>query len=113
MHAVWVSGVRALPGGSRWLLASLAAQPTFSPLILHPLCPAVSSAGPLEATIANLQRELAARAAASRDLQRRWISVQGALVGLQADNAELAEAVAAMRAQQAVMQQKRARLNGQ
>lgn len=69
--------------------------------------------GPLEATIANLQRELAAKAAASRELQRRWISLQGALVGLQAENAELAEAVAAMRAQQAVMQQKRARLNGQ
>ncbi|PRW44941.1 Coiled-coil domain-containing 40 isoform C [Chlorella sorokiniana] len=69
--------------------------------------------GPLEATIANLQRELAARAAASRELQRRWISVQGVLVGLQAENAELAEAVAAMRAQQVVMQQKRARLNSQ
>lgn len=70
-------------------------------------------AGPLEATIANLQRELAAREVSSRELQRRWISVQGALVGLQAENAELTEAKAAMRAQQAVMQQKRARLNGQ
>ncbi|KAL4448619.1 hypothetical protein ABPG75_005838 [Micractinium tetrahymenae] len=69
--------------------------------------------GPLEATIVNLQREIAAKAAAGRDLQRRWIGVQGQLVALQAENAEAAEAVAAMRAQQAVMQQKRARLNGQ
>lgn len=76
-------------------------------------CDCPPPAGPLEATIANLQRELAAREASSRELQRRWISVQGVLVGLQAENAELTEAVAAMRAQQAVMQQKRARLNGQ
>ncbi len=44
-------------------------------------------------------------------MQRRWISVQGQLVAAQADNAELAEAVAGMRAQQAALQQKRARLD--
>jgi chromosome segregation ATPase len=70
-------------------------------------------AGPLEATIANLQREIAAKTGAGRELQRRWIGVQGQLVALQAENAELAESVGAMRAQQAVMQQKRARLNSQ
>ena len=112
---MWVGVAACWLGSSRWLLASFkfTTQLTFRPLISHALCPACPSAGPLEATIANLQRELAARATASRELQRRWISVQGALVGLQAENAELAEAVAAMRAQQAVMQQKRARLNGQ
>ena len=70
-------------------------------------------AGPLEATISNLQREIAAKTAAGRELQRRWIGVQGQLVAVQAENAELAEAVGAMRAQQAVMQQKRARLISQ
>jgi len=76
--------------------------------------PSVSPlAGPLEATIANLQREIAAKAAAGRDLQRRWIAMQSQLVALQAENAELAEAISSMRAQQAVMQQKRARLNSQ
>jgi predicted nucleic acid-binding Zn-ribbon protein len=70
-------------------------------------------AGPLEATVAKLQRELAAKESAARDLQRRWIGVQGQLVAAQADGAELEEAVAGMRAQQAVMQQKRARLESQ
>ena len=41
------------------------------------------------------------------------MGVQGTLVAAQAANAELAEAVAGMRAQQAVMSQKRQRLNGQ
>lgn len=70
-------------------------------------------AGPLEATIANLQREIAAKEAAGREVQRRWIVVQGQLVAAQADNAEQAEVVAAQRAQQAVLQQKRARLEAQ
>ncbi len=70
-----------------------------------------TSSGPLEATIANLQREIAAKAAAGRDLQRCWIVVQGQLVALQAENSEAAEAATAMGAQQAVMQQKQARLN--
>lgn len=75
--------------------------------------PSPTPAGPLEATIANLQREIAAAGAAGRDLQRRWIAVQAQLVGAQAGNAEAAEAVAGLRSQQAVMQQKRARLNAQ
>lgn len=75
--------------------------------------PSPPAAGPLEATIANLQREIAAKAAAACELQRRWMGVQAALVARQAENAEAAEAVAAMRAQQAVLQQKRARLEGQ
>lgn len=70
-------------------------------------------AGPLEATIANLQREITAKEAAGREVQRRWIVVQGQLVAAQADNAEQAEVVAAQRAQQAVLQQKRARLEAQ
>ncbi|KAI3426120.1 hypothetical protein D9Q98_008499 [Chlorella vulgaris] len=69
--------------------------------------------GPLEATIANLQREITAKEAAGREVQRRWIVVQGQLVAAQADNAEQAEVVAAQRAQQAVLQQKRARLEAQ
>lgn len=72
-----------------------------------------ASTGPLEATIASLQREIAGKGEAGQALQRRWIAVQGALVALQAGNAEAAEAVATMAAQQAVMQQKRARLHGQ
>lgn len=80
-----------------------------------PLLPPRAShlTGPLEATIASLQREIAAKAEAGQALQRRWIAVQRTLVALQAGNAEAAEAVATMAAQQAVMQQKRGRLHGQ
>ena len=71
------------------------------------------AAGPLEATIANLQREIEGRAAAARELQRRWIGVQSQLVATQAQNAELAEALTTLQSQQAVMQQKRARMASQ
>ena len=87
--------------------------PLTSYLPLPPLNSSPPGPGPLEATIANLQREIAALGAAGRELQRRWIGLQGQLVAAQAANAEAAEAVAALRSQQAVMQQKRERLNAQ
>ena len=72
--------------------------------------PTFLAAGPLEATIANLQREIAASTAEGRELQRRWIVVQGQLVGLQADNAVLASELGQLRNQQAVMQVRQVRL---
>ncbi len=41
------------------------------------------AAGPLEATIHSMQTELATKAAESSDMQRRWLSMQTELVGLQ------------------------------
>ena len=41
------------------------------------------TAGPLEATIHSMQSELATKAAESSDMQRRWLSMQAELVGLQ------------------------------
>ena len=72
-----------------------------------------SLAGPLEATINNLQREITAKTKEGRTLQRRWITAQGQLVGLQSENAELAESISHMRAQQAVLVHKRQRLSQQ
>ncbi|GAB4817322.1 hypothetical protein N2152v2_004368 [Parachlorella kessleri] len=69
--------------------------------------------GPLEATINNYQRQIAAKTKEGRELQRRWIVMQGQLVGLQAENAELAESIAKMQAEQAIMQHKRQRLSQQ
>ena len=40
-------------------------------------------AGPHEATIHSIQKELTAKAAESSDMQRRWLSMQTELVGLQ------------------------------
>ncbi|KXZ48987.1 hypothetical protein GPECTOR_24g277 [Gonium pectorale] len=69
--------------------------------------------GPLEATIANLSREIETKATESRELQRRWIAFQQELVGLQNDNGGLTETLARLRAEHTVLFQKKRRLEQQ
>lgn len=49
--------------------------------------------GPLEATIANITKEIVAKSAEAKDLQRAWVTCQTELVGLINDNNGLAEKV--------------------
>ncbi|MEW5316880.1 MAG: hypothetical protein WDW38_008222 [Sanguina aurantia] len=69
--------------------------------------------GPLEATIKNLGKEVEGKGGESKDLQRRWISCQTELVGLQNENSGMAETLTRMRAEHTVLFQKRARLESQ
>jgi chromosome segregation ATPase len=69
--------------------------------------------GPLEATIANLQREITQKGVEGKELQRRWVGFQVELVGLVNENNVLDEAVQRLKSEHTVMMQKRSRLNGQ
>jgi len=69
--------------------------------------------GPLEATIKNLQQEIDRKGVESRELQTRWLQCQTELVTLQSDNENLVEALARMKSEQAVMFQKKRRLEQQ
>jgi len=68
------------------------------------------STGPLEATINNLGKEIGAKGAEGKELQRRWIGFQTELVGLSNDNAGMAEALTRLRAEHTILTQKRRRL---
>ena len=67
-------------------------------------------AGPLEATINNLSREITHKNDEGRTLQRRWVQWQSELVALQADNNRLGEAVLRLKCKHTVAAQKRKRL---
>ncbi|KAK9821181.1 hypothetical protein WJX74_006086 [Apatococcus lobatus] len=69
--------------------------------------------GPLEATINNLIREIARKGDENRDLQRRWMSQQLELIGLQTAAARDAEALQQLRAEHSVLSARRARLLSQ
>lgn len=69
-----------------------------------------ANTGPLEATINNLQKEIDAKGAEGRELQRRWIGHQTELVALSNENAAATEALARLRAEQTILSQKRRRL---
>ena len=59
------------------------------PMRAHPHShPSPPPPGPLEATIASLQRELESRGSDGRDLQRRWLAAQGGLLGVQVRGGE-------------------------
>lgn len=49
--------------------------------------------GPLEATIANISKEVVAKTAEAKDLQRAWVTCQTELVALTNENNGLAEKV--------------------
>jgi hypothetical protein len=66
--------------------------------------------GPLEATVANLVKEIAAKGADTRELQRTWIGLQSELVGLAGDAAASAERAAELRAERGVLAGKAKRL---
>ena len=64
-------------------------------------------AGPLEATINNLNRELAKKDVEGKDLQRHWINLQTELVAKQNDNSELSESHARLTSNFSILNQKK------
>ena len=66
--------------------------------------------GPLEATVANLSKAIAAATAESRELQRTWIGLQTQLVALAQDAASCEETSARLRGEKGVLQGKAQRL---
>jgi len=72
----------------------------------------VEDLGPLEATIANLIKEIATASSESRDMQRTWISLQQELVTLSATTAAAEERCAGLRGERGVLHGRSARLTG-
>lgn len=68
-------------------------------------------AGPLEATILHLKKEIAAIQAESAQLQRAWIKNQTELVSVQNRNAVLGEDLSDKRAHYSILEQTRARID--
>lgn len=68
------------------------------------------TAGPLEATINNLNRELQRKDVESKDLQRHWINLQTELVAKQNENSSLTEQQARLSSQFSILFQKKAGL---
>eukprot|EP00898_Chlorokybus_atmophyticus_P004526 jgi/Chlat1/5074/Chrsp33S08960 len=69
--------------------------------------------GPLEATAANISRDITRKDAESRELQRRWVRLQTELVTLAAEQATTADRVRRLRSEHTVLGQKRVRLDAQ
>ena len=70
-------------------------------------------AGPLEATILHLKKEMASVGAECAELQRAWIKQQTELVTVQKDNQQVSEELQDKRAQIAILEQKRVRIDAQ
>ena len=70
-------------------------------------------AGPLEAAIVHIKKDIAAKQAESAELQRTWIKGQTELVTLQNQNAGVAEVLADRKAKLAILEQKRMRMDAQ
>lgn len=64
-------------------------------------------AGPLEATISNLARELLQKDAEGKDLQRHWINLQTELVAKQNENSQLSESQARLTSNFSILYQKK------
>jgi len=69
--------------------------------------------GPLEATIKSLRNEIDAKRKTCNDLQRMWMSTQTELVKLSNEASSQSERVGEIKAQTAVLVQKRMRVDGQ
>lgn len=67
-------------------------------------------AGPLEATIRNLQRELQKKEAEGKELQRHWIVLQTELVARQNENGRLTESQARLTSNFSILYQKKVAL---
>jgi chromosome segregation ATPase len=67
----------------------------------------VAVAGPLEATISNLARELLQKDAEGKDLQRHWINLQTELVAKQNENSQLSESQARLTSNFSILYQKK------
>ena len=74
---------------------------------------AAAAAGPLEATIKSLRTEIDAKRKACNDLQRMWMSTQTELVKLSNEASAQSERVGEVKAQTAVLTQKRVRVDAQ
>jgi len=70
-------------------------------------------AGPLEATIVHLKREIGQKTAECADLQRNWITQQTELVTVQNSNQTVQEQLHAHRAKLSIQAQKQARIEAQ
>jgi len=70
-------------------------------------------AGPLEATIVHLKREINNKTAESAELQRAWIKQQTELVTVQNSNAQVSEKLHDYRAKLSILAQKQARIDAQ
>ena len=66
-------------------------------------------AGPLEATIVHLKRELGVKAAENAELQRNWIKAQTELVNVSNGNQAVSEQLHDKRAKASILMQKQAR----
>jgi len=67
-------------------------------------------AGPLEATIVHLKKEINARSRACSELQREWISMQAELVAVENTNTAVADQAHELRSKLAILAQKRVRI---
>uniref|UniRef100_A0A7S0QXY1 Coiled-coil domain-containing protein 40 n=1 Tax=Pyramimonas obovata TaxID=1411642 RepID=A0A7S0QXY1_9CHLO len=72
-----------------------------------------ANTGPLEATIANLQREITNKGVEGKELQRRWVGFQVELVALVNENNHMEETVQRLKSEHTVMLQRRTRLDHQ
>ena len=70
-------------------------------------------AGPLEAVVNNLTREIQGKGEEGRQLQRRWVGWQTELVELQAENNRLAQDLQRLKASHTITHHKRTRLRQQ
>lgn len=70
-------------------------------------------AGPLEATIANLSREIEAAATEGHALQMQWVTLQSELLALAASNSAAAEQISRDTSTRAVMEHRLERLDRQ
>ncbi|KAL3137705.1 hypothetical protein ABBQ38_004975 [Trebouxia sp. C0009 RCD-2024] len=70
-------------------------------------------AGPLEAVVNNLTREIQGKGEEGRELQRRWVGWQTELVELQAENNRLAQDLQRLKATHTITHHKRTRLRQQ
>ena len=92
-----------------WVRIQVAAT-TCSPVTIEALTCSMC-AGPLEAVIANLGREIEAAAGQGRKVQRRWLAKQTELVNMQANCTETAEQLQRLRSEFVVWQQRHIRLS--
>jgi chromosome segregation ATPase len=67
-------------------------------------------AGPLEATIVHLKKEINAKSKACSELQREWISMQAELVAVENGNTGVADLAHELRGKVAILAQKRLRI---
>lgn len=67
-------------------------------------------AGPLEATIRNVQRELQTKEVEGKELQRHWIVLQTELVARQNENGKLTESQARLASSFSILYQKKVAL---